>query len=252
MAELDDRLDAELRALGQTLVVAAPAEDLVEQVLARLPAGTGPPPARYDRWWRTRRRRLVAVIVALVIVALGLTPPVRAAVIEWLRIGGVLIRTAPPVTEPSSTPSPPPTTGETVTLAQAKALVDFPVGVPAELGPPDRVSVSTDRRLVAMDWGSGSDQLHLDQFDGELSWMFLKRTRDPFQVIRVDGQDAVWFATAHSITYLDREGREQTADARIAGPCLVWERVVAGRRVTVRLEGNQSLADAVAAAESMR
>ena len=155
MAELDDRLDAELRALGQTLVVAAPAEDLVEQVLARLPAGTGPPPARYDRWWRTRRRRLVAVIVALVIVALGLTPPVRAAVIEWLRIGGVLIRTAPPVTEPSSTPSPPPTTGETVTLAQAKALVDFPVGVPAELGPPDRVSVSTDRRLVAMDWGSG-------------------------------------------------------------------------------------------------
>ena len=39
MAEPDDRLDAELRALGQTLVVAAPAEDLVEHVLARLPAG---------------------------------------------------------------------------------------------------------------------------------------------------------------------------------------------------------------------
>ena len=40
MAELDD-LDAELRALGRTLVVAAPADDLVEQVLARLPAAAG-------------------------------------------------------------------------------------------------------------------------------------------------------------------------------------------------------------------
>ena len=41
MAELDD-LDAELRALGQTLVVAAPADDLVEQVLARLPDRPAP------------------------------------------------------------------------------------------------------------------------------------------------------------------------------------------------------------------
>ena len=43
MAEPDD-LDAELRALGRTLVVAPPADDLVEQVLARLPAE--PLPAR--------------------------------------------------------------------------------------------------------------------------------------------------------------------------------------------------------------
>ena len=82
--------------------------------------------------------------------------------------------------------------------------------------------------------------------------MFLKRTRDPFQVTTVDGQDAIWFATAHSISYVDRDGRERTEQARIAGPCLVWERGVAGRRVTLRLEGNQSLVDAVAAAESVR
>jgi hypothetical protein len=252
MAELDDRLDGELRALGQTLVVAAPADDLVEQVLVRLP-GEPLPTRPGDRGWgRTRRRRLVAVIIALVLLGLGLTPPVRAAVVEWLRIGGVLVRTAPPVTGPSPTPSPPPTIGPTVTLAQAKALVDFPVGVPEELGPPDRISVSTDRKVVAMDWGPGADQLHLDQFDGELSWMFLKRTRDSFQVTSVDGQDAVWFATPHQISYIDRDGRERTEQSRIAGPCLVWERGVGGRRVTMRLEGNQSLLDAVGAAESVR
>jgi len=249
MAELDD-LDADLRALGRTLVVAPPAEDLVEQVLARVAAGLEPTRAR-DRG-RTRRRRLVAVIIALVLLGLGLTPPVRAAVVEWLRIGGVLVRTGPPASGPSPTPSAPPTIGPTVSLAEAKALVDFPVGVPAELGPPDRVSVSADRWVVAMDWGSGADRLHLDQFDGGLSWMFLKRTRDPFQVTNVNGRDAVWFATAHPISYVDRSGRERTEEARIAGPCLVWEREVAGRRVTLRLEGNQPLADAVAAAESVR
>jgi len=249
MAELDD-LDADLRALGRTLVVAPPAEDLVEQVLARVAAGPEPTRAR-DRG-RTRRRRLVAVIIALVLLGLGLTPPVRAAVVEWLRIGGVLVRTGPPASGPSPTPSAPPTIGPTVSLAEAKALVDFPVGVPAELGPPDRVSVSADRWVVAMDWGSGADRLHLDQFDGGLSWMFLKRTRDPFQVTNVNGRDAVWFATAHPISYVDRSGRERTEEARIAGPCLVWEREVAGRRVTLRLEGNQPLADAVAAAESVR
>jgi Sigma-70 region 2 len=36
---------------------------------------------------------------------LGLTPPVRAAVVEWLRFGGILIRTAPPVSGPSPTRS---------------------------------------------------------------------------------------------------------------------------------------------------
>ena len=249
MAEPEDRLDAELRALGQTLVVAAPADDLVEQVLVRLPAE--PRAVRPRGRERTRRRRVVAAIIALVIIGLGLTPPVRAAVVEWLRIGGVLVRTAPPATGPSPTPSPPPSIGPQVTLREAQALVDFPVGVPETLGPPDRISVSTDRRIVAMDWGEGADQRHLDQFDGELSWLFLKRTGDPFRVTSVAGQDAIWFATAHSVSYLDREGRERNEPARIAAPCLVWERTVDGRRVTLRLEGDQSLVDAVATAESV-
>jgi hypothetical protein len=101
MAELDS-LEAELRALGRTLVVEPPADDLTERVLAALPT------TRRRRspwaWLRARRRRIVAVIIAAVIVGLGLTPPVRAAVVEWLRFGGILIRTAPPVSGPSPTP----------------------------------------------------------------------------------------------------------------------------------------------------
>ena len=51
------------------------------------------------------------MIVAVVIIGLGLTPPVRAAVVEWLRIGGVLVRTAPAPTGPAPTADPAPTAG---------------------------------------------------------------------------------------------------------------------------------------------
>ncbi len=248
MAE-PDSLEEELRALGRTLVVDPPPDDLVERVLTRLP------PRRRRRpwgWLRARRRRLVAVIIAVVLLGLGLTPPVRAAVVEWLRIGGVLIRTQPPVTGPSPTPQPPPRTGRTVTLAEARSMVSFPVGVPEAIGAPQRIAVSEDRRVVSMDWGSGADQVHLDQFDGELSWLFIKRSRDSFTVVTVDGRDAVWFGSAHAVSYVDRSGLERTEQSRIAGPCLVWERPVGGVLVTARLEGNLAQAEAVAAAESLR
>jgi hypothetical protein len=249
MAELD-ALEEELRALGRTLVVAPPPDDLVEQVLTRLP-----PQRRLRRplaWLRARRRRLVAVIIAVVILGLGLTPPVRAAVVEWLRIGGVLIRTEPPVSGPSATPQPPPRTGQPVSLTEARSLVHFPVGVPSALGMPDRITVSEDRRVVSMDWGHGAGQVHLDQFDGQLSWLFVKRAREPVKVTTVNGHDAVWFPTAHEVSYVDRDGQERTEQSRIAGPCLIWERSADRMLITARLEGNLEQTEAVRVAESMQ
>ena len=88
---------------------------------------------------------MVLFVASPVIIGLGLTPPVRAAVLEWLKIGGVVIRTEPqPAVSPI--PEPPPTSGPTVTVDDARRLVDFKVGVPTELGSPDYVWVSSDRR----------------------------------------------------------------------------------------------------------
>ena len=126
MAELDD-LDAELQALGRTLVVDAPADDLVGA--GARPAAGRTEPMRTRPGGGRAAGGLVAVIVALVILGLGLTPPVRAAVVEWLRIGGVLIR--PRRRSPARhRPRPPPTTGAR-DPGRGQALVDFPVGVPA-------------------------------------------------------------------------------------------------------------------------
>jgi hypothetical protein len=247
-----DHLREDLQALGRTLVVDPPADDLLERVLAALPARR---PGRLRRaWlWLTRsRRRLIAVIVAAVIIALCLTPPVRAVVLHWLRIGGVVIKTVPPAQRGMSpTPQPPTPSTQRLTLEQARGLVSFAVGVPAELGPPDRIGVSSDRRVVSMDWGGGAKQIHLDQFDGQFSWAYVKTDPGDLQITRVGASDAVWFPTAHRIVYVDREGREHSEEARISAPCLVWERPIARSTVTLRLEGQISRQRAVTIGESV-
>jgi hypothetical protein len=248
MPDDGDVLVAELRALGRSMIVEPPAEDMVERVLARVPAE----PRRSRTRFRARRRRLIAVIIALVLIGLGLTPPVRAAVIEWLRIGGVLIKTAPSPSGPTPAAEPPPTHGAALTLEQAQALVAFPIGLPAALDPPDRIGVSDDRRVVSMDWTSGSTPIHLDQFDGSLNWIFVKKSRGPYEPAPVNGRDAVWFATPHEVIYVDRDGNNRTGQARIAAPCLVWERLAGTVPVTMRLEGDIGKARAVGIAESIR
>ena len=247
-------LEQELRELGRTLVVAPPPDDLAERVLVRVRT-EGPRRGRISTWWHWltgSRRRLVAAIVAALLIGLVLTPPVRAAVMEWLRIGGVLIKSAPPPAASSASPEPVPTSGPGVSLERAQAMVDFSLGVPGELGMPEHVSVSADRRVVSMEWGSGRDRIHLDQFDGTISWVFVKRVWSQVIPTAVNGRDAAWIADTHEIVYTDRGGTERRAEARISGPCLVWERLTGPGTVTLRLEGDLSLERAVEIAESVR
>ena len=92
-------LEQELRELGRTLIVTPPPDDLAERVLVRVRTEEARQRGRLSTWWgwlTSSRRRLVAALVAALLIGLVLTPPVRAAVVEWLRIGGVLIRSAPP------------------------------------------------------------------------------------------------------------------------------------------------------------
>lgn len=250
-------VERELRALGRTMIIEPPHDDLVERVLTRISMPATRRSAKIRRWLTRSRRRLVALIIAALIIGLALTPPVRAVVRHWLQLGGVVIRTAPPpvtgaTPAPSATPEPPPRTGRAVTLSQARRLVTFPIGVPADLDRPDRVSVSDDQRVVSMDWASSPGPLHLDQFDGEISWVFVKQARERLTFVDVAGQDAVWFAQPHPIAYIDSAGLEHTEQARMAGPCLVWQRVVDGRMVTLRLEGRLILSEAISIAESVR
>ncbi|MGH3385140.1 MAG: hypothetical protein ACRDO1_11220, partial [Nocardioidaceae bacterium] len=106
---LDATLAADLRRLGRDLAVPVPSNDLADQVLARL--ADAPEIAAPSAWSRLgaaareRWRAIVAALLALV-VALLLTPPVRATVADWFGLGGVVVRQDPDA--PTGDAAPPP------------------------------------------------------------------------------------------------------------------------------------------------
>lgn len=95
------RLRAELLALGRGLEVPGDAGlTMAEQVLARIVAEGVPAPAtpgrrERARVWVRRRARLLAAALSGLLVVLVLTPPVRAAVMDWFDFGGVEVRYDP-------------------------------------------------------------------------------------------------------------------------------------------------------------
>ncbi|MGH8774733.1 MAG: hypothetical protein ACRDWI_06010 [Jiangellaceae bacterium] len=216
----DDTLLDELRILGRE-VEAGPADTdlLARAVLDRLPAER-PRPAD-----TLRRRRAVVAAAAAVMLVLVLTPPVRAAVADWLGIGGVSVLPGPEVTS-----APAPDVQSRLTLDQARELVAFEPVLPELLGPPDAVDVSPDHRLLSLGWSADPGPVRLDAFDGP---HFVKSVTDnPERIDLGGGTTALWFADTHGLSTVDEDGRERP-DARPAGPTLVWQ--VDG--VTLRLEG---------------
>ena len=252
----DETLAIELVRAGHSITIDPVPDELVGNVLTAIRSAPSKNRRRWLGWWRwlrNRRRRLIAVVIAIVLLVGALSPPVRAAVGEWLRIGGVLIRTGPPPTSaPPSTPTPLVEGRTVMSLEQARAAVDFPIGLPSALGKPDQVTVTSDRRVVGMDWSIDGQPVHLDQFDGTISWVFLKQNWATVTPTDVAGADAAWLADPHEIVYVDRTGTERRETARISGPSLIWQPTLDGRELTVRLEGISRLEQARTIAKSLR
>ena len=110
MSDQLDALERELIALGHDLVPDPPPEGLAAAVLERITddgtllAGAESRAPERRRAERRPTRRLAWAITAMVVVVVALVPPVRAAVMELLHIGGVVVRQepGPPPSWPSS------------------------------------------------------------------------------------------------------------------------------------------------------
>jgi hypothetical protein len=239
----DDRLEAALRTLGTHLDVPPP-PDLTDSVLARLDQ---PRPR-----WRPVHRVAAAAVAALVALATAMvvSPAVRAAVYDLLRIGGVEIHEDHPGPVLPLPSVEPPLPGERdVPLAHARRAADFPLRLPEALGPPSTVRLVDDARVVSMAFGSPHGQVRVDQFDGGLDPIFAKITRgSDVRRVSVAGDPAVWVDRPHPVLYLDRDGRMREESARLAGNTLIWE----DEGITYRVEGDLTEAQAVAIAESLR
>jgi hypothetical protein len=233
-------LAAELTALGRRARMPAVPDDLAATVLTRVSALSSP--GRSDRWRRygvadLARRRWRAVTAAVVALLVGLlaAPPVRAAVADWFGFGGVQVhRGSAPRASTTAAPPPAAAGGE---LAEARRLVSFEPLVPAELGRPDGVEVSADRRVVSMTWsGAAAGAVRLDQFEGRIDYAVAKTSPD-VRFTNVGADDALWFPGPHDVAFLAPDGSRRIETARLAGQTLVWQH----GGLTLRLEGDLDL-----------
>jgi len=232
-------LERALRRLGQQLDVPPVPATVATAVRARLLDAA---PARPRR--RPVLRYALVIILLLAAGIVATVPPVRAAVLEFFRIGGVEIHQgqAPALpTMPSGSPS-----GD---LAEAERLTGLRLQPPAELGRPDEVLV-LDGRVASLVYRPAADRpaIRLDVFDGRLDPMFQKYIGSGRAMeVEVDGWPAYFADGPHEIVYLDDTGQRQRASARLATATLIWMRAGA----TYRLEGDLPVERLLAIARSV-
>ncbi|MFK4106002.1 hypothetical protein ACI2L1_39295 [Streptomyces sp. NPDC019531] len=276
--ERASRLPEELRSLGRSLDApyTGGAESMVERVLEQILAERLPVPVAQAsgpaerlravrRWTRARWRSLTATLCGLLAV-LALTPPVRAAVLDWFDFGGVEVRY-----DPSAVPSPGaevPGCGRSVSLAQAERRAGFEPLVPAALGTPDVVTVATEpqgRFLVSLCWRERGDTIRLDEYPARLDVGFAKSVREQPEWLSLGGDSsapgglndtALWFPRPHVLSFwlVDADGSRFTREKRTAGPTLLWTHTSGGvdvPDVTLRLEGVASKERAMEIAKSL-
>ncbi len=232
MPERDDLL-RDLGELGRSLP-APDATGMDEAVLARLTE----PVASPARTPRTLVR--VAAVALTTLLALLLVPPVRAAIADWFGFGSVMVREGGGTGAPSGSPTP---SGPATSLRDAASRVPFAVHELPALGTPRGAWVSPDERVLTLLW---DDNVRLDQ-SSSYTYTFAK-TSETFELVSVDGRDALWFGDSHEVAVVDKDGREVRESRRRVGSTLIW---MVGD-TTLRLEGELSLTQAIALAESAR
>ncbi|WP_328537112.1 hypothetical protein [Streptomyces sp. NBC_00344] len=146
----EQRLPEELRMLGRRLdSLHTDGDSMAERVLAQLIAESVPTPVRTAdtpgrvgraRAWARRRWRALLALFSGLLILLVLTPPVRAAVVDWFDFGGVAVHYDP--TAPARAGASVPGCGTPVTSAAAGRTAGFAPVVPTALGTPAVVSVA--------------------------------------------------------------------------------------------------------------
>lgn len=233
MPERDDLLH-DLGELGRSLPIPA-ATGMDDAVLARLTE----PVASPARTPRTLLR--VAAVALTTLLALLLVPPVRAAISDWFGFGSVMVREGDGTGEaPTESPTP---SGPATSLREAAPQVTFRVLELPALGTPRGAWVSPDERVLTLLW---DDDVRLDQ-SSSYTYSFAK-TSETFELVSVDGQDALWFGDSHEVAVVDKDGHEVRESRRRVGSTLIWM----VDDTTLRLEGELSLTQAIALAESAR
>ena len=241
--------EQELAALAVEVFPETP--DLATSVASRIPSQ----PVG-ERWWR-RRRRTLALAVAVSLVAIGAAfavPQARSTILRWFGFGGIEVRLVdrlPPVPTESVLQ-----VGVRVTLDEAQRRAGFRVLVPSgpALGDPDAVYVGhfvvTEATLL---YGRpGSVRLLLTEAVGRLNIAFAGKILGPgtrLKRLTLGGRPALWIeGSPHVFYFVATGGQIAQGSLRLAKDTLLWQR----GKLVLRLEGDLTLAQALAVARSLR
>jgi hypothetical protein len=229
---MPDAIEQRLADLAHDLRVDVP-DGLDAAVMERV---RGARPAR--RW-----RRWVAGLLLGVLAGGVVASPVGATIREWLGFHGVAVTSGDPVT---TSPTVPAASGD-ADLEAAAGQAGFAPVVPDAWGAPDAVEVSDDGLVVSLSWTTDDGTVRLDEFRGTVEPLFWK-TAPEAEHVAVAGRDALWLPMPHRVTVLGPDGDVRQLHSRLAAPTLVWLH----DDLTLRLEGDLDLDEAVAVAESVR
>ena len=208
-------------------------------------------PSRWRVQWPFRRALALAVVIALLVVG--------TAVGVGLGLGGLRLTFVEGTPHPLRAPAlvGERGLGDRVTLDEARERVDFPILVPtvADLSGPEAVYVSDvpPGGQVALLYTTEHDvNLLLTEFRADIGPGTFQKVIDAgvrVESVTVNGRGGYWIAGGeHVLGYLDANGREVTEMTRVIGDTLIWEQ----DGLTLRIEGAESLADALRIAESVR
>jgi hypothetical protein len=214
---------------------------------------------------RPSRRALAWALAAVLLVVAGLlaAPPVRAGLLEFLRIGAITIRLITPTPAPSALPTPGTPANPLLhlrgrtTLARAREQAGFPIRLPAfpaDLGAPDVVVVQAlggSSPSVILIWlvPGRADQVRLALYELSQDVMAMKSPPEVIQTTTVNGAEALWINGPHFLEFEDAQGNVDYQTRRLVeGNALLWVE----QAVTYRLESGLPLDETVKIAESLR
>lgn len=198
------------------------------------------------------RLRRAAILLVTILLSLSMIPPVRAAIGEILKIGGIEIHVGQ-----EKTPIPHHKTlltlaGKT-TLAEAQETVPFPLYVLPEM--PDEVFLQNQTgQMVIMIWlKDGQIEMALYQFLSEFS---VYKGVDDAEITSVNGRLAVWIDTPHVLWFTENKITRSRPAFLVEAPVLLWENPVTDEQgrtyhVTYRLETGLSMEETIQIAESL-
>lgn len=207
---------------------------------------------RRGRVFRLPEKTWLASIVAVLFLVVVSVPPVRAAVVEAIRVGAVRLLSGESQPAPLATPIPllQGLAGET-SLEDARDAVEFPVPTPTSWPQPDYVYLQDLDGVpaVILVWLDAQDperiSLSLHIIGASQVPLIDKLNLEYLEETQVNGHPGVWVEGPH--LYQHTTGGT-TFERLVEGNVLLWTE----EGITYRLETILSRAEALTIAESLK